>query len=137
MKAVKRAVEAALQSAAKRKKLERTSISLGSSRACAAAAAAAASAPDFSNRPPELWLEAMVRREYGEDPGQFLIHRIGGAHGCRWRLMLEVVQGLLSWTSEDRWKFAAGALLHPFFDEHECSPALNQSRKRCKDGSIN
>ena len=128
--------QAALQSAAKRKKLEFRPTSLGSSRACAAAAAAAASAPDFSNRPPELWLEAMVRREYGKDPGRFLIHRIGGAHGRRWRLMLEVVQGLLSWTSEDRRKFAAGALLHPFFDEPDCSPATDQSRKRCYEDSI-
>ena len=78
----------------------------------------------------------MVRRDYAEDPGRFLIHRIEGVHGHKWRLLLEVMQGLLSWTSEDRQKFGEGALLHPFFDEPDCSPAMNQSRKRCNDDSI-
>ena len=38
----------------------------------------------------------MVRRDYAEDPGRFLIHRIEGVHGHKWRLLLEVMQAVRS-----------------------------------------
>jgi len=125
--------QTASESAAKKKKLERSPNTLGSNRAVAAAAAAAAVARPSSycsHHPPELWFETMVRRHYDATPQHFLILRIEGKHGARWRLLLEVVQKLLSWKSDDRLKFAEEALLHPFFVEPDSLPELSTSVKQ-------
>jgi serine/threonine protein kinase len=108
--------QAAIEAEAKRRKLQNSSLPFGSSRAVRAAAAAVASAePCFSAARPGLWLEAMVREHYAQDPGEFLSPRINGTQGARWRLLLELMQKLLSYGSEDRWEFAGQALQHPFF----------------------
>jgi hypothetical protein len=109
--------QAASQLTVKRQKVADGANNLGSARAVAAAAAAAVAAgPDCSNRPPELWLQTMASRYYEADAGRFMTHRINGEHGARWRLLLDAVQQMLSWTSEDRLEFAAVALRHAYFD---------------------
>ena len=110
--------QAAVESAAKRLKVASRLPLYGSNRAVgfqAAAAAAAAAQPSPSIQQPELWLEAMVSLHYADDPGEFLRTRITGVQGEWWRLLLDVVQNLLSHSSEERLHFAAKALQHPFF----------------------
>jgi hypothetical protein len=106
---------AASQLTVKRQKVAQSAKHLGSARAVAVAAAVAP-APDCSNRQSEHWLETMACRYYDADAGRYLTHRIHGEHGTRWRLLLDAVQKMLSWTSEGRTEFAAVALRHPCFD---------------------
>jgi serine/threonine protein kinase len=109
-------VQSALESDRKRQRVAGNPFSFGSKRAVKASTAAVALAQ--SCRPPhrrELWLEVMVRENYDADPGAFLGRRIKGAQGESWRSLLDFVQNLLSYSSDLRRNFAAGALRHPFF----------------------
>ena len=104
--------QSASDSAWKRQKVSGNASLYGSDRAAKVfiAAAASAQSPCRSPHQAQLWLEAMVQEQYAFGPWVALSGRIKGERGESWRSLLDVVQTLLSHSSEDRLHFAERAL---------------------------
>jgi serine/threonine protein kinase len=60
------------------------------------------------------WIATMVRKHYQQDRWPILSDRLSGGHKSEWQSWLDLLHGLLTYSSEDRLK-ANDALEHQFF----------------------